>query len=106
MKKHQISEFFRGWIVGDFEPTMIKNSDIEVAVQNYASGSIEPKHVHKIAREITVIVSGKARMGNDIYVKGDIVDIPPGHSTSFEALEDTTTVVIKTPSLPSDKYLV
>jgi hypothetical protein len=106
MQKHKISDFFRGWIVGDFEPTMIKNSDIEVAVQNYVSGTIEPQHVHKIAREITVIVSGKARMGGEIYIKGDIIDISPGQSTSFEALEDTTTVVIKTPSLPNDKYLV
>ena len=106
MNKHSVQDFVRGWIVGDFEPSLIKSKDLEVAIQYYKAGDNELKHVHKIAREITVIAYGRVTMLGAEYVKGDIVDIPPGAPTDFVALEDSATVVIKTPSAPSDKYLV
>jgi len=106
MNKHNIQDFIRGWLVGDFEPSLVQSKDIEVAIQYYKAGDHEPKHIHKIAREITVIAYGRVTMSGTEYVKGDIVDIPPGAPTDFVALEDTATVVIKTPSAPSDKYLV
>ena len=106
MNKHNIQDFVRGWLVGDFEPSLVNSKDLEVAIQFYKAGDHEPRHVHKIAREITVIAYGRVTMSGAEYVKGDIVDIPPGVPTDFIALEDCATVVIKTPSLPSDKYLV
>jgi len=106
MNKHNIQDFVRGWLVGDFEPSLVKLKDIEVAIQFYKAGDQESEHVHKIAREITVIAYGRVTMSGVEYVKGDIVDIPPGIPTDFVALEDTATVVIKTPSVPSDKHLM
>jgi len=106
MNKLSIKDFVRGWLVGDFEPSLVKSKDLEVAIQYYKAGDQEPKHVHKIAREITVIAYGRVTMSGAEYLTGDIVDIPPGVPTDFFALEDSATVVIKTPSAPSDKYLV
>ena len=106
MNNHNIQDFVRGWIVGDFEPSLVKSKDLEVAIQFYKAGDQEPKHVHKIAREITVIAYGRVTMSGTEYAKGDIVEIPPGVPTDFFAIEDSATVVIKTPSAPSDKYLV
>jgi quercetin dioxygenase-like cupin family protein len=37
---------------------------------------------------------------------GDIIVIDPNESTAFEALEDTLTVVVKTPSVAGDKYIL
>jgi signal peptidase I len=52
-----------------------------------------------------VIVQGKALMKGLTLNKGDIVKISPGEYTDFEALEDTTTAVIKLPGALNDKYL-
>jgi hypothetical protein len=52
-----------------------------------------------------VIVKGKALMKGMTLNKGDILRIPPGDYTDFEALEDTTTAVIKLPGALNDKYL-
>lgn len=105
MKKFSLSEMTKGWFVGDFSPTVLKTQDVEVAVKSYQSGDSEDRHHHKIATEITVIVSGKVRMNQAIYTSGDILMIEPGESTDFEALEDTTTVVVKYPGAQNDKYM-
>jgi quercetin dioxygenase-like cupin family protein len=105
MDKHNIDDFVRGWFVGGFEPTLYKTTDVEVAVQRFSKGDKEAKHCHKIATEITVIVSGKARMNDLILDAGDIFKIEPGEYTDFEALEDTVTTVVKVPGALNDKYL-
>jgi quercetin dioxygenase-like cupin family protein len=105
MDKHHIDDFVRGWFVGGFEPTLYKTTDVEVAVQHFYKGEKEARHCHKIATEITIIVSGKAVMNGITLQSGDIVRIPPGEYTDFEALEDTTTTVVKLPGALNDKYL-
>lgn len=103
--KHQLKDFIGGWLVGHFDPTLVSNHDVEVAVKQYPAGASEPRHHHKIATEYTVIASGRVRMNGRQYIAGEIVQIDPGVSTDFQALEETTTVVIKTPSVPNDKYI-
>jgi hypothetical protein len=96
----------RGWFVGNFEPTAICCTEVEVAVQRYAIGSHEPYHEHRVATEVTVIVSGRARMNGREFAAGDIIVIEPGFGTDFTALEDTVTTVVKMPSVRGDKYLL
>jgi hypothetical protein len=105
MDKKHLNDFTRGWFVGGFEPTLFKTTDVEVAVQHFKKGDKEAAHCHKIATEITVIVSGKAMMNNFVLSEGDILRINPGEFTNFEALEDTITTVIKLPGALNDKYL-
>ena len=106
MKLHKLKDMFRGWIVGNFEPSLYKTDDVEVAVKNYKAGDSEEKHYHKIATEITIISDGKVRMNGTIYGSGDIITIEPGEATDFEALEDTITMVVKIPCVKDDKYIV
>jgi quercetin dioxygenase-like cupin family protein len=106
MKKYRLENFTRGWVVGDFEPNIIRTKDFEVMVRHYKKGDTEAKHVHKIADEITIIVSGTFKMNGDTLVAGDIVHLSPGDQTDFECLEDGANTVIKTPSVMGDKYLV
>lgn len=105
MDKGNLNDFVRGWFVGGFEPTLFRTTDVEVAVQEFKKGDKEVAHCHKVATEITVIVQGKARMKNLVLKKGDVVKIYPGEYTDFEALEDTTTAVVKLPGALNDKYL-
>ncbi|CAM3773404.1 hypothetical protein [Polynucleobacter arcticus] len=105
MKKYQLNTMTKGWFVGDFSPTIIKTQEVEVGVKQYLKNEYEETHHHKIATEVTVIVSGKVRMNGEIFVAGDIIVIEPGESTDFEVLEDVTTVVVKYPGAQNDKYM-
>ena len=44
-------------------------------------------------------------MNDEVYIEKDIVTILPNVPTNFESLEDSITLVIKTPSIPSDKHI-
>lgn len=106
MKTSKLEDMVKGWFVGNFEPTLLKTNDVEVAVKSYKKGDYEDRHYHKIATEITVIVSGRVKMNGVEYTKGDIVVIEPMESTDFECLEDgTQNVVVKFPGANNDKYL-
>jgi anti-sigma factor ChrR (cupin superfamily) len=105
MRREKLDTMVRGWFVGDFSPTLARTGDVEVAVQRYTGGSYEPRHFHKIATEITVIVSGAAEMNGVRYEAGDIVVIDPGESTDFRAVTDVVTTVVKLPGAKNDKYL-
>ena len=104
MQVYKLSDMTNGWFVGDFAPTVLHNEAAEVAVKTYGAGSVEARHLHKVATEVTLILSGRARMNDLVLEAGDIVRIEPGQDTDFEALTDVTTVVVKTPSVAGDKY--
>lgn len=101
----QLDSMTRGWFVGDFLPTMLTTTDVEVAIQQYRAGDYEAAHFHKVATEITVILNGEAEMFGKVFRHGDIVKIPPGSTTDFRAITDVTTVVVKHPGAKNDKYL-
>jgi len=106
MKLNKLNEMFKGWIIGNFEPSLYKTDDFEVAVKKYKAGDKDEKHYHKVATEITVIVSGMVLMNGIIYNSGDIITIEPNEATDFEALSDVVTTVIKVPCVKDDKYIV
>lgn len=104
MRIFRLQDMNGGWFVGNFLPTSLKTSDCEVACKHYKKGDAEEAHVHKVATEITLIVEGLVKMNDVIYEPGDIVVLEPGDATDFQALEDTTNVVVKVPSITGDKY--
>ena len=106
MKLHRLESMRGGWFVGQFEPTVLASSEFEVAIKHYTAGTKEDAHVHRVAVELTAIVTGDARLNDLTLGAGDIVEIAPGEAASFEALTDVTTVVVKAPSVPGDKYFV
>ena len=106
MRVEHLEDMTKGWFVGNFDPSLYKTNDCEVAVKSYKKGDKEGKHYHKIATEITVIVKGKVRMFNAEYSEGDIIVVEPGDATAFEALEDAMNVVVKIPGANNDKYEV
>ncbi|OCG12917.1 hypothetical protein A9G09_09110 [Gilliamella sp. wkB292] len=106
MKIAKLNDMVKGWFIGNFEPSLCKTNDVEVAVKTYKKGDREDKHYHKIATEYTVIISGRVKMNNTEYVAGDIIVMEPNEATDFECLEDDTmNVVVKLPGANNDKYL-
>lgn len=106
MKTEKLEDMIKGWFVGNFEPTLYRTNDVEVAVKSYKKGDFEESHYHKIATEITVITQGRVKMNGIEYKKGDIIVMEPNESTDFKALDDDTqNVVVKIPGANNDKYL-
>ncbi|MCC2624729.1 MAG: hypothetical protein K0R14_602 [Burkholderiales bacterium] len=106
MKLSNLQDMTNGWFIGPFTPTILNTSLFECAVKHYSSGDRESSHIHKIATEYTVIVSGLVKMNGKTYGANSIIQISPGEETDFEALADTITVVVKIPASANDKYMV
>lgn len=101
-----LENFTKGWIIGNFSPSLFKTKDIEIAIKAYKSGDKEKTHIHKIATEYTIVITGTIKMLNNIYTNGEIVIIHPNVKNQFECIEDAILLVIKTPSVIGDKYEV
>lgn len=106
MKKAGLEDMVKGWFVGNFEPSLYKTNDVEVAVKRYHAGDYEAAHYHKVATELTVVTKGKVRMNGIEYGEGDIIVMEPKDITDFEALTDVENVVVKIPGANNDKYIV
>lgn len=105
MRSDKLENMFKGWFVGNFTPTLYQTNDVEVAVKTYSAGTKEEWHYHKIATELTVIISGEVEMCDRRFGSGDIIVMEPGEGTNFAAITDVTTVVVKVPGANNDKYL-
>lgn len=104
MKHDRLEAMVKGWFVGGFAPAALATTACEVAVKTYRQGDYELAHVHRIATETTLILSGRVRMAGYEWGPGDIVTISPGEATDFLALADAVTVVVKVPGALGDKY--
>ena len=104
MKMYKLNDMTRGWFIGRFTPAVLMTDDVEVGIKSYKAGDYESSHFHKIATEVTVILSGFARMGGVEYEAGDIIVVVPYESVDFYALTDVTLAVVKHPGALNDKF--
>lgn len=104
MNTARLDEMVRGWFVGDFQPAAFSTQSAEVGYKTYEADDYEPRHHHKVATEITLLVSGIVEMNGKRYSAGDIIVLAPGDATDFRALTAAATVVVKVPAARNDKY--
>ena len=105
MKFDNINNYVRGWIFGNFEPSLLKTNEFECSVKKYKAGDHELKHHHKVATEYTIVISGKVKFNDVEYGPDEIIIIEPNESVDFLCLEDAVNVVIKYPGAQNDKYI-
>ena len=105
MKNYRIEDFTKGWIVGDFEPSLHKNNHMEVGVKFFKKGEAELKHHQNIATEITIIISGTVSFNDQEFNSGDVIVVEPKEKTFFKSLTDSSLTCLKFPSIPNDKVL-
>ncbi len=105
LQRYKLDDFTKGWFVGNFSPTIVPSDAVEVAVKHYRAGESEAQHFHKIATELTLVVTGRVRMSGEEFGAGEIIKIEPGQATDFVPLTDATTVVVKLPCVRGDKYI-
>lgn len=106
MKIRKIDEMFRGWFIGNFEPSMIKTKDFEVALLSHHKDEKWPKHFHKEADEVNVLISGKMSVNGIELIPGDILHIEKNEVAEPIFYEDCKLICVKFPSVPGDKYEV
>lgn len=106
MQRYKLSDSgARGWFIGDFDGAVHRTKDFEITYQKNPRGKTD-SHVHKLITEITLVISGRQLCNGEIFGAGEICVLEPGDNSQIEYLEETEVVTIKTPSIPSDKYLL
>jgi quercetin dioxygenase-like cupin family protein len=106
MEIRRIEDFTRGWIIGNFDPSLLKTDKFEVGLLRHKAGEAWPKHYHKVGTEYNVLVNGKMIIQDKELNSGDVFVFTPGEIADPIFLEDCTVLVVKVPSLPGDKYEV
>jgi quercetin dioxygenase-like cupin family protein len=102
----KIKDYVRGWFIGNFEPSLLKTDQFEVGLLTHKEGEEWAAHYHKESVEYNVLVSGKMIVQGKELNSGDVFVFNKGEIADPVFLEDCTLVVVKVPSIPSDKFEV
>jgi quercetin dioxygenase-like cupin family protein len=106
MKLLNLKDMTRGWLIGDFEPSILRTQGFEVGVLTHKKGEEWAEHYHKIATEYNVLLKGKMTLNETLINEGDIFILYPNETALPEFLEDCTVLCVKVPSVIGDKYAV
>ncbi len=101
-----IKDYERGWFIGDFEPSIFKNTFFEVAHHKYKKGEETIRHTHKVTTELNYVIKGKLQVSGNTLKEGDIWIYEKNDISDVEYLEDCELMVVRWPSIPSDKYIL
>jgi quercetin dioxygenase-like cupin family protein len=116
MKTDNLKNFVRGWIVGNFTPSLFQTENFEIAVLTHIKDEEWPRHYHSVADEYNCLIEGKLEVtlydtnlevkSTQTFVSGDIFVIEKGEVIKPRFLEDCKVLTIKIPSVIGDKYVV
>ena len=101
-----IKDYKNGWFIGDFEPSIFKNAFFEIAHHKHEKNEETTPHTHKVTTELNYIIKGKLRVSGNTLEEGDIWIYEKNDISDVEFLEDSELIVIRWPSIPTDKYIV
>lgn len=106
MKIYKLEDMIKGWFIGNFSPSVLQTEQFEVGVLKRKKGLERPMHYHKEAVEISCLLLGKANINGQEINPGDIFVLYPFEKVDALYYEDSTLLVVKTPSVLGDKYEV
>jgi quercetin dioxygenase-like cupin family protein len=106
MEIHKLKDMKGGWFVGDFTPTAYNTKDFELCYKEHTKGEQWDTHYHKEGTEINLLLEGKMIIQNTELNSGDIFILHPYEIADPIFLEDCKVVILKTPSVPGDKFVV
>ena len=106
MKIFDPSTMFKGWYIGDFEPSAYRTKEFEVAIMTHKEGEHWDAHYHKKSEEINYLINGKMTINGTLLKAPTIFVIERGEIADPTFITDCTLVVVKTPSAPGDKFIV
>lgn len=106
MQTYNLSDFYRGWFLGNFNPSIHKTKEFEVGILTHSKDENWPRHYHKIATEINILLEGRMTINDKLILENTIFVIEPEEITKATFLTDCKVLCIKVPSIPGDKYEV
>jgi dTDP-glucose pyrophosphorylase len=101
-----LTKYTRGWIIGNFLPSVEKNKYCEIGYLSHSKNSGWDFHYHKQAIEFNILVKGKMVINNVFYHTNDIFIINKNIISCPIFLEDCEIICIKIPSIQNDKYII
>jgi len=102
----KLNDMWRGWLIGDFDPSILKTSDFEVGVLTHLKDEKWDAHYHVKGTEYNVLLSGRMNVCDTDLNEGDIFIIEPYEVADPTFYEDCKILCIKVPSDTKDKYKV
>jgi dTDP-glucose pyrophosphorylase len=102
----KLEKYWRGWFIGNFEPSVFKTTDFEIGMLLHTKGEKWTPHYHENMTEINLLVSGDMILNDKKLKVNDIFTFKPGQIAAPIFLEDCHILCIKVPSVPGDKVLV
>jgi hypothetical protein len=105
MKHANINDFTKGWFVGNFEPSLLKE-DFEVGLHQHTAGEFHQDHFHKKSTEINLVIEGNIKINDQVFGPGEIFVLSPYEISQCEYLTDVSLVVVRNLSDPTDKFEV
>ena len=106
MQVSKLSDMWRGWFIGDFEPSVLRTKSFEVGVLEHKAGEQWPAHYHPEGTEYNVLLEGSMNVCNTELSAGDVFVIEPGEVADPTFYQDCKILCVKIPSNPNDKIIV
>lgn len=97
---------WRGWFIGDFQPSVLETKDFEVGVLTHPKGEKWPAHYHPVGTEYNVLLEGEMNVCNTELKAGDIFVIEPGEIADPVFHQDCKILCVKVPGDSKDKIIV
>jgi mannose-6-phosphate isomerase-like protein (cupin superfamily) len=101
-----LAKYTRGWLVGDFVPSLFKSKDYEVAIMRHQKNETTTPHRHNFSIEYNVIVEGEVLVNGKLLKSGDIFIYEKREISDVKFKSDVILCVIRSPSLPEDKEVI
>ena len=106
MQTDSLKVYKGGWLVGQFSPSLFQRDNIEVGIHHVSAGTITDSHFHCLSTEFNIVIkgavldldSGQLMTQDDIFIYG------PCQKSNLQFIEDTSLLVIRDASHPSDKH--
>jgi len=102
----KMTEMYRGWFIGNFEPSILKTSQFEVGLLLHREGEEWPEHYHTMTTEYNVLISGSMSVNHINIFAGEYFIIKANECVKPIFHEDCVVLCVKVPSIPGDKYIV
>lgn len=98
--------FMRGWVIGDFENSVIRTKDYELGMIMHEKNEHWGFHYHSKCDEINLLCSGSMTLnGREIHT-GQVFKIPRNQIGCAKFLQTCKIACVKIPSVPGDKFVV
>lgn len=106
MDIHKLADFVGGWFIGDFQPTLLRTPDFEIAWKMHTRREGVEPHYHRQVIEYNLLAHGSMTVNGIRLEERDLFVLHPGERADIEIhTEQVHVVCVKVPSIPADKEL-